>query len=117
MSGAVFKKRTMLVLPAVLLTVSLLEDLVSHVAREHVKNVTFRVLVTLALKGAAFAVAAHYVSPWIEHGLVTTRRGSFRHAGTMGLLLFYAVAYGLLYWAYLVLETKGAGALLPRSLR
>ena len=114
MSGAVFRKRTMFVLPAVLLTVSLLEDVVSHLAREHVRNLYWRVALTLVLKGAAFAIAGHFVSPWIERTLVVTRRGTFRHAGPVGLLLFYVAAYALLYWFFLVLETKGAGGLIGR---
>jgi hypothetical protein len=31
--------------------------------------------------------------------------------------VFYAAADGLLYYAYLVMERRGAGALLPASLR
>jgi hypothetical protein len=33
------------------------------------------------------------------------------------LLLFYVVAYGALYYAYLLAETRGVGTLLPVSWR
>jgi hypothetical protein len=35
----------------------------------------------------------------------------------MGLLLFYAVAYGGLYYAYLLYDLHGPPSLLPRAWR
>jgi hypothetical protein len=111
------RKRTLLVLPAVLLTINLLQDMASCKNRQHVLDVHTRVAITLALVGAAYAVAGDWLSPWLERALTTTRQGSLRHAGTVGLFLFYVVAYGGLYYAYLVDETRGPGALLPARLR
>jgi len=117
MASPLFGKRAMFVLPAVLLLVSLLEDLGSAYAQVHLRNVELRVAVLLLLKGVAFAIAGELVTPWVKRALLTTRRGSARHAGTMGLLLFYVTAYGGLYYLYLVAERRGVASLLPRILR
>jgi hypothetical protein len=111
------RKRTVLVLPAVLLTVNLLEVIAAHKARQHVRDVRARAAIVVALYGAAFAAAAEWLSPWLQRVLTHTRRGSLRHAGTVGLMLFYVLAYGALYYAYLVVETHGPAGLLPGWLR
>jgi hypothetical protein len=80
-------KRAALVLPAVLLTVNLLETLATYKVRQHVHNVHTRSAITLLLYGAAFAIATDCVSPLLQRALTETRRDSRRHAGTMGLLL------------------------------
>jgi hypothetical protein len=76
-----------------------------------------RVAITLALVGFAFAASADWISPWLARVLTETRKGSHRHAGTVGLVLFYVAVYGALYWAYYVVERRGAGGLLPAWLR
>lgn len=117
MSGSPFRSRTALIVPLVLLTVGLLEELITYKARQHVREVRLRVLVILLLNGAAFAAASGWVGPWIRRLLSTARRGSREGAGTFGPWVFYAVAYGALYYAYLVIERSGPGGLLPPSLR
>jgi hypothetical protein len=112
-----FRKRTILLLPAVLLTVNLLEYVAMYKARQHVRDVHIRAAIALVLYGVAFAVSAEAITPWLSRVLTATRRGSHRHAGTMGLLLFYALMYGGLYWAYLRLEVHGVVGLLPASMR
>lgn len=111
------RKRTVLVLPAVLLTVNLLEYVAAYKARQHVRDVHLRVAMSLVLIGVAFAASAEWISPWLARILTETRRGTHRHAGTVGLLLFYAVVYGALYYAYFLVDRRGPAALLPASLR
>ena len=110
-------KRTILVLPAVLLTVNLLEVVASYKVRQHVRDVPTRVAITLVLVGFAFAAGADWVSPWLARVLTETRKGSRRHAGAMGLALFYVAIYGALCWAYYLLEKRGVSGLLPSWLR
>jgi hypothetical protein len=117
MAMSFVRTRALLVLPAVLLVVSLLEQIATYKAREHVRDPYLRAAVVVLLDGAAFAIAAELVGPWLQRAITTTRRGSLRHAGTVGLLLFYVVAYGALYYAYVLKETGGIAALLPRALR
>jgi hypothetical protein len=112
-----FRKRTALVLPAVLLSVNLLEAIATYKARHYVRDVHLRVAVSLVLYGVAFAVAGEVVAPWLSSMLAATRRGSHRHAGAMGVLLFYAALYGALYWAYVRMETRGIASLIPARLR
>jgi hypothetical protein len=110
-------KRTILVLPAVLLTVNLVEIVASYKVRQHVRDVPTRVAITLLLVGFAFAAGADWISPWLVRLLTQTRKGSHRHAGTVGLALFYVAIYGALYWAYTLLERRGVAGLLPSWLR
>jgi hypothetical protein len=114
---APFRKRTILVLPAVLLTVNLLEYIATYKARQHVRDIRVRAAIAVALYGVAFAVGAEYVTPWLRRVFTATRSGTRRHAGAMGLLLFYVAVYGALYYAYLVVEKRGPAALLPATLR
>jgi hypothetical protein len=117
MASPYFGKRSVFLLPAVLLTVALLEDVAMYKIRQHVREVRLRTLLDLLLFGAAFAVAADWLTPRLRQMLTTVRRQSRREAGSFGLAVFYALAYGALYYAYLVRETRGVGALLPAWLR
>ncbi len=107
----------MLTLPLVLLSVGLLENIVSYKVRQHVRDVHWRTALMLVLYGAAFAAAATWVSPAIKRLLASVRHSSHRGAGAFGVWLFYAVAYGGVYWAYLVLDRRGPAGLLPPSWR
>jgi hypothetical protein len=44
------------------------------------------------------------------------RTSSRRFGGAVGPWIFYAAAYGALYYAYLVIEVRGPGALLRGAL-
>jgi hypothetical protein len=110
-------KRTILVLPAVLLTVNLLEIAASYKVRHYVHDAPTRVVITLVLVGFAFAAGADWISPWLGRVLTETRKGSHRHAGAVGLVLFYVAVYGALFWAYYLVEKRGPAGLLPSWLR
>jgi hypothetical protein len=111
------RKRDALILPGVLLTVALLEEMATYKVRQRVHNPYLRTAIVVAFNGVAFAVASELVGPWIKQLLATARRDSERRAGTLGLFLFYAIAYGALYCAYLVDQVHGPGWLLPTALR
>lgn len=111
------RKRVALILPAVLLVVNLVENIVTYKVRQRLPDARLRVAVALLLYGAAFAIAADWVSPWLERSLTRARRDTGRRAGTLGPVIFYAVAYGGLYYAYLLNELHGPASLLPRAWR
>ncbi len=106
-----------LTLPLVLLTVSLLENVVTYKLRQHVANVYWRTALSLVLYGSALALASGWLGPAVRNVFVGARKVSRQNAGTAGVWLFFAVAYGLLYWAYLTLERGGPAALLPAAWR
>ena len=106
-----------LTLPLVLLTVALFEDLVTYKVRQHVRDIHVRVAVIVALNGVLFAVAATWIVPFVRALLTKIRQSSRRGFGAFGLWTFYAVAYGAVYWAYLLAERRGPAALLPALLR
>jgi hypothetical protein len=108
---------TMLTLPLVLLTVSLLENVVAYKLRQHVQSIYWRTALSLVLYGSALAIASNWLSPAIRDVFVGVRKASRQNAGPTGVWLFFAAAYGLLYWAYLVLERGGPAALLPVAWR
>jgi len=111
------RKRDALILPAVLLTVSLFEEVATFKVRQLVHDVYLRSFIVFAFNGVAFGIAAEWVSPWIAQLLATARRDSQRRGGAFGLLVFYGIAYGSLYYAYLVDQKHGPGWLLPMALR
>jgi hypothetical protein len=111
------RKRDALILPGVLLTVALLEEIVTYKVRQRVHDVHVRTAIIVAFNGIAFTVAAELVGPWIAQFLTIARRDSERRGGAFGLLLFYGLAYGALYYAYLVDQMHGPGWLLPMALR
>ena len=113
MARSIFRSRTILLLPLVLLVVVLVEEIVWAEIREHIGSVYLRVAARMALNGAVFAFAARRVEPWLRATLQSARTHSRRHIGWKGPLAFYVVAYGALYAAFYVLETKGPNALLP----
>lgn len=113
MFGSPFRSRTMLILPLVLLAVGLLEEIVTYQARLRVRDLHVRVGVIMLLNGALFVAAAGWLGPWLRTVLSKARRGSREGAGSVGIWVFYAIAYGALFWAYLVIERRGAGGLLP----
>jgi hypothetical protein len=105
--------RSVLLLPLVLLVVVLLEELCWQALRDRIDSVPLRVAARLVLNGAAFAFAARRIEPWLRDSFKTVRTGSRRRMGTAGPVVFYVIAYGLVYAAFYVLETKGPRALLP----
>jgi hypothetical protein len=107
----------MLTLPLVLLSVSLLENIVTYKLRQRVAAPHARAALSLVLYGSAFALASSWLSPAIKKLLVSVRKTSRTSAGAAGTWLFWGAAYGLVYWAYLVLEQHGPGALLPARWR
>jgi hypothetical protein len=117
MKTSFVRSRTVLVTPLVLLTVALIQDIVTYQFRLHVRSVALRVAITMVLNGAAFAAAAEWVSPWIKRILSHARTTSRRGIGELGPWLFYAVAYGALYFAFWIVEVRGPGALLVRFVR
>lgn len=117
MSSSPFRSRTALIIPLVLLVVALLEDITMYKMRQHVRDIYLRTAIVLVLTGVGFAVAANYVGPWVKALVTRVRKGSKWGAGTVGIWMFYLAAYGALYYAYLVIERRGAAALLPASLR
>ena len=117
MASSLFRPRTALIIPLVLLVVALLEDIAMYKIRQHVRDVYWRAGIVLVMTGVGFAIAAGYVAPWLKDFFTTARKGSKSGGGTIGIWLFYVGAYGLLYYAYLVIERRGPGGLLPASLR
>ena len=117
MKTSLVRSRTVLVMPLVLLLVVLVQDIVTYQVRRHIRNVELRVAVILVLNGVAFAAAAELLSPWIKRLLSRAHTTSRRGIGSLGPWLFYAVAYGALYFAYWIVELRGPGALLIRVVR
>jgi hypothetical protein len=104
-------------MPLVLLVVVLLEEVLTYKVRQHVRDVHLRVAIIIALNAFAFVLAGGWLAPWLRDLFTQVRKGSRKTAGDLGLLLFYLLAYGAIYYAYLVIERHGAGGLLPASLR
>ena len=112
-----FRSRTVWIVPLVLLVVALFQEVMTYKVRQHVRDIYARAAVILVLDAFAFGFAAAWLSPWIRGLLGHSRKRANRMGGTIGLLVFYALAYGALFYAYVIVERSGPGGLLPRSLR
>ena len=117
MSSLSFRSRTALIVPLVLLVVTLFEDVVTFKVRQHVRDVYSRAAIILLLNAFAFGIAAAWVGPWLKELFARVRKTSRSTGGSFGIWLFYAAAYGALYYAFVIVERFGPGGLLPASLR
>ena len=63
------RKTDALILPGVLLTVALLEEIATYKVRQRVHDVYVRTAIIVAFNGIAFTVAAELVGPWIGRTL------------------------------------------------
>jgi hypothetical protein len=114
---SLFRPRTALIMPLVLLVVAALEDIVTYKVRQHVRDVYWRAGIILVLTGVGFAFAAGYVGPWLKDVFAKARKAGKWGGGKVGIWIFYGVAYGILYYAYLTIERRGPGGLLPAGWR
>jgi hypothetical protein len=105
------------ILPLVLLIVDVLQTIVDYKVREHVHNTYWRAGIKVVLIGVAFTIAAGWVAPGLTALLKRLRKETATAAGEIGLWGFYAIAYGGIFYVYLVLERFGPSALLPASLK
>ena len=106
-----------LVLPLVLLLVVLIESMATYWVTQRVTNQHARVAILMILYGVGFSLAAGWITPWLKRVVMASRKTSHRQGGAAGAWFFFAAAYGLLYWAFYLLQTRGAAALMPAALR
>lgn len=106
-----------LVLPLVLLVVVLLETMAAHQVTQRVANRHLRVAILMVLYGVGFSIAAGWIVPRLKSAVAASRRTSHRQGGAAGVWFFFAATYGLVYYAFYLLETRGVSALLPAALR
>ncbi len=112
-----FRSRAFWIMPLVLLLVVLLEEVVTYKVRQRVPDLHLRVAIIMALNAFAFVAAAGWIAPWLRGLLASARKGSRQTAGHLGLWVFYALAYGAVFYAFVIVERHGPGGLLPPSLR
>jgi hypothetical protein len=105
------------IVPIVLLVFVLLQEIVTYKVRQHVREIHLRVALIVLLNAFGFGFAAGWLTPRMRELVKGIRKHSNRMAGTIGLLTFYALSYGALFYAFLILERHGAAGLLPASLR
>jgi hypothetical protein len=117
MSSFSLRSRAALIIPLVLLIVTLFEDVVTYKVRQHVRDVYTRAALVLALNAFAFGIAGGWVGPWLKDLFSSVRKTSRATGGKIGIWVFYAAAYGALYYAFVIVERHGPGGLLPASLR
>ena len=117
MSSLSWRSRTFLIVPLVLLVVTLFQDIVTYKVRQHVVDLRSRAAIIVVLNAFAFGIAAGWVGPWLKELFARVRKSSRKTAGDVGIWVFYAAAYGALYYAFFIVERYGPGGLLPASLR
>jgi hypothetical protein len=100
-----------LIAPLVLLLVILVEEVLVFELRAEVTSVPLRTGLIMILYGPGIALVANVVSPRLKKALVKARSKSRSAGGRFGILLFFALAYVGMFWAYYVLETVGVSGL------
>ena len=114
--GNWYRSRTAWIVPLVLCVIALLENIAIFKVHEHVRDTNARAAIILVLNGVGFGFGAAYVAPWLARFLRQADRESAQ-AGSLFTLAFYVLAYGLVFYAYLIQEKYGPAGLLPASLR
>jgi hypothetical protein len=116
MTARWYRSRIAWTVPLVLCVIALLENVVTYKVHEHIHDPRGRAAIVLALNGIGFGVGAAFIAPGITR-LVRQLDRESSQAGSLFTIAFYALAYGLVFYAYLVQERYGTGALLPASWR
>jgi NhaP-type Na+/H+ or K+/H+ antiporter len=111
-----YRSRSFWIVPLVLCVIALLENIVTFKVHEHFRDTRARAAIILALNGIGFGIGAGFLAPGLARVLRQLDRESSQ-AGTLFTIAFYALTYGLVFYAYLVVEQYGPGGLLPASLR
>jgi hypothetical protein len=112
-----FRLRVSPVVPLVLLVVDVLEQIAEFEVKRHVHDTYKRTAIIVVLIGLAFTIGANLVAPTLTNVLHKLRKESASAAGRIGLWAFYGLAYGAIYYVFLVIDRFGPQALLPASLR
>ena len=103
-------------MPLVLCVIALLESIVTFKVHEHVRDARVRAAIILALNGIGFGFGAAFIAPKLASVFKQMDRES-SEAGPLFIYVFYGLAYGLVFYAYLIVEQYGPGGLLPASWR
>lgn len=102
-----------LIVPLLILTFILFEEFAAYELRQHVASPWLRTFAIMALYGPGIALFTTITSPRLKSLLVNVRSRSRRSGGGFGVVVFLTLVYGLLYWAYFILETRGPSGLFP----
>ncbi len=102
----------LLIAPLVILLVILVEEILVYELRAEVKSVPLRTAFIMLLYGPGIAWFAAVASPRLTKLLVKVRSRSRRSGGGLGIVLFFALTYGGMFFAYYLLETAGVAGLL-----
>jgi len=109
--------RISLIVPLVLLVVALLETIALYKVHQHVKDVLPRTPIVVGLTGLGFTIATEWIAPGFAKLLKKLHYESASGAGAIGVWVFYGLMYGVVFYAYYVVEKYGPAYLLPASLR
>src|SRR5437016_614383 len=96
-----YRSKSTWIVPLVLCVIALLEDIVTFKVREHVRDPSVRAAIILALNGIGFGAGAAFIAPWLA-GVIRRLDRESTQAGAWFTLAFYALAYGLVFYMYLV---------------
>lgn len=112
-----FRSRTVWIVPIILLAFVLVQEIVTYKIRQRVHEIHLRVAIIVVLNAFGFGFVAGWLTPKLRELLKSARTRTNRLGGRIGLAIFYALSYGALFYAFLILEKHGAAGLLPASLR
>lgn len=101
-----------IILPACLLLLNALNQIVEHLI-DGLLEPWIGTLVVMLFVLLGSSITAFLIVPWLAGSLRLAFRQSTQTAGELGQFGCAIAYFGLCYWLYFILNTRGPGALLP----
>jgi len=112
------KTKAMIILPACLLFLNAVEEVVQYKLSSVVPNPYWRTAAILAMFAFGVTLVGDFISPWIAAGLEKAYKNSKKTWGkTTGVIIFCAITLGALYALYFFIYIKGPQSVLPPEWR
>jgi uncharacterized BrkB/YihY/UPF0761 family membrane protein len=114
------KYRNYIILPACLLLLNAMEEVIVYKVQscpEIAKNAYLLTFVLLLIFSIGFSLVGDMLAPYITKLFENMHKGSHKHGGSIGILLFYTFLGCLLFFIYFRIYTMGPETVLPLSWR
>ncbi len=109
-----------LILPACLLWLNVIEEVIVYKAQNYPAIATNPYLLTLViilLFAIGFALVGNVIAPYFQSLFEQAHKGSKKHGGDMGIIIFYVITAGLTFFVYFRIYTMGPQMILPPGWR
>ena len=117
MSSTTRKYKTYLILPLSLLLINVFEEIAHYKVINTIYDPHIKTIIMIFLYSIGFLIAANIITPWLKNFFISAQKSSKKEGGYVGIIIFYLIAFALIYWVYFIIYTEGAQYLLPKGWR